>query len=172
MAQLLWVRLSDYMDDFGIDPGGWLCDCAVIKSAHTVTYSVRDIIITKNKTGILKFTCFLVEIYIGQNISGKLCRGRGLLELWVIHPPYLSWILQLDWNGVKWSEEEEITNVTRSQANGGIVSLEERGSIRWVIHPTLLSWDNNRHAGSDNPQLATTLPQLKQKIYKAPSYSS
>ena len=35
MAQLLWVRLSDYMDDFGIDPGGWLCDCAVIKSAHS-----------------------------------------------------------------------------------------------------------------------------------------
>ena len=36
MAQLLvWVWLSDYMDDFGIDPGGWLCDCAVIKSAHS-----------------------------------------------------------------------------------------------------------------------------------------
>ena len=38
---------------------------------------------------------------------------------------------------------------------------------RWVIHPPLLSWDNNRHAGSDNPQLGHNLPRLERKIHTA-----
>ena len=68
--------------------------------------------------------------------------------------------------GLNWEQNHQCHPNLRQMVR--LYPWRREGSIRWVIQPPLLSWDNNRHAGSDNPQLGPTPPQLKRKIYKAP----